>query len=83
VLAGWGFLTMLLVACFVPESNKAHLQRRKAQASGVPLRPTSAAAEDEKRSLSAKLCEMFSSVPFTALTVRAASGRLSALSVSL
>ena len=70
-LAGWGLLTMILVASFVPESNKAYL-RRQAIAAGAPvdLGETTLPAESQT-SLFSKLCEMFSSVPFTGLTLTA------------
>ena len=70
-LAGWGLLTMVMVACFVPESNKAYL-RRQAAAAGAPVDlGDTTVPTDHATSLCAKLCEMFSSVPFTALTLTA------------
>jgi DHA1 family bicyclomycin/chloramphenicol resistance-like MFS transporter len=68
-LAGWGVLTMVLVASFVPESNKAYLRRTSSAAASSPVDKVDQALAE--RSLCAKLCEMFSSVPFTALTLTA------------
>ena len=69
ILAGWGFMTMVLVGCFVPESNHAYLARR----SQLPSSPRDLEQERlESRSLYAKVCEMLSSVRFTALTLSAA-----------
>ena len=71
-LAGWGALTMVLMAMYVPESNKAYLQRQSSSPA-ASISPVDARANElESKSLCAKLCEMFSSVPFTALTLTAA-----------
>ena len=68
-LAGWGLLTMVLVASFVPESNKAYLRGKSSSLGMSPVDKADQALAN--RSLCAKLCEMFSSVPFTALTLTA------------
>jgi DHA1 family bicyclomycin/chloramphenicol resistance-like MFS transporter len=69
-LAAWGALTMVLVASFVPESNKAYLRRTSSAAASSPV-DEKGQVEADQVSLCAKLCEMFSSVPFTALTLTA------------